>query len=191
MLALVWATKYFRCYMYGRQLQVRTDHAALSYLRNFVDHNSRLMRWCLKLSELDFVVEHRPGSRIKHADALSHVCANKREELLSREKILKEQRRDEFCAKQEPGTCSLKSEFFIDEEGLMYRLQIDDRHPLMVPKALIHEIIAENHIPVYTGCPRRKGPNFGRVFLRSNYTDITQNTYIQSSMVTEILAREV
>ena len=32
----------------------------------------------------------------------------------------------------------------------------------------------------YTECPRRKGPNFGRVFLRSNYTDITQNTYIQS-----------
>jgi len=43
----------------------------------------------------------------------------------------------------------------------------------------------------YTGCPRRKGPNFGRVFLRSNYNDITQNTYIQSAMVTEILAREV
>ena len=43
----------------------------------------------------------------------------------------------------------------------------------------------------YTGCLRRKGPNFGRVFLRSNYNDITQNTYIQSSMVTEILVREV
>ena len=41
-----------------------------------------------------------------------------------------------------------------------------------------------------TGCNRRKGPDFGRVFLRSNYTDITQNTYIQSWMVTEILARE-
>jgi hypothetical protein len=35
----------------------------------------------------------------------------------------------------------------------------------------------------YTGCPRKKGPTFGRVFLRSDYTDITQNTYIQSSMV--------
>ena len=44
---------------------------------------------------------------------------------------------------------------------------------------------------INTGCPRRKGPNFGSVFLRSNYNDITQNTYIQSSMVTEILAREV
>ena len=32
----------------------------------------------------------------------------------------------------------------------------------------------------YTECNRRNGPDFGRVFLRSNYTDITQNTYIQS-----------
>ena len=46
-------------------------------------------------------------------------------------------------------------------------------------------------ISTYTGCNRRNGPDFGRVFLRSYYTDITQNTYIQSSMVTEILAREV
>ena len=29
-------------------------------------------------------------------------------------------------------------------------------------------------------CPRRKGQNFGRVFLMLKYTDITQNTYIQS-----------
>ena len=43
----------------------------------------------------------------------------------------------------------------------------------------------------YTVCPRRNVQYFGRVFLRSNYTDITQNTYIQSSMVTEILAGEV
>ena len=33
---------------------------------------------------------------------------------------------------------------------------------------------------LYTECPRRNGQNFGRVFLMLNYTDITQNTYIQS-----------
>jgi len=33
---------------------------------------------------------------------------------------------------------------------------------------------------LYTGCHRRNGPNFGRVFLMLNYTDITQNTYVQS-----------
>jgi len=35
-------------------------------------------------------------------------------------------------------------------------------------------------IPLHTGCNRRNGPDFGRVFLMLYYTDITQNTYIQS-----------
>jgi hypothetical protein len=43
---------------------------------------------------------------------------------------------------------------------------------------------------IYTECPRRKGQNFGRVFRMLNYTDITQNTYIQSWTVTEIMVRE-
>ena len=32
----------------------------------------------------------------------------------------------------------------------------------------------------YTGCNRRNGPDFGRVFLMLYYIDITQNTYIQT-----------
>ena len=35
-------------------------------------------------------------------------------------------------------------------------------------------------ILLYTGCPRRNVPDFGRVFLMLKYTDITQNTYVQS-----------
>jgi hypothetical protein len=37
-----------------------------------------------------------------------------------------------------------------------------------------------HHPTAYTGCPRRKVPDFGRVFLMLKYTDITQNTYVQS-----------
>ena len=48
-------------------------------------------------------------------------------------------------------------------------------------------VASDSILYIYTGCPRRKGPNFGRVFLWSNYNDITQNTYIQRSIVTEIL----
>jgi hypothetical protein len=33
-------------------------------------------------------------------------------------------------------------------------------------------------------------PDFGRVFLMLKYTDITQNTYVQSWTITEIMARE-
>ena len=47
------------------------------------------------------------------------------------------------------------------------------------------------YIYIYTECPRRNGQNFGRVFLMLKYTDITQNTYIQTWTVTEIMAREV
>jgi hypothetical protein len=42
----------------------------------------------------------------------------------------------------------------------------------------------------YTGCPGRNVKTFGRVFLMLKYTDITQNIYIQSWTVTEIMARE-
>jgi hypothetical protein len=34
-------------------------------------------------------------------------------------------------------------------------------------------------------------PDFGRVFLLLNYTDVTQKIYVQSGTVTEIMAREV
>ena len=51
------------------------------------------------------------------------------------------------------------------------------------------QINVYRYMHTYTGCPRRKGPKYGRVLLRSNYIDRTQNNYIQSSMVTEILAR--
>jgi hypothetical protein len=36
--------------------------AALKYLRNFADSNSRLLRWGLRLTEFEFSIEHRPGT---------------------------------------------------------------------------------------------------------------------------------
>jgi len=94
-LAVVWATKYFRCYLCGEKFLVRTDHAALKFLRNFADHNSRLMRWSLRLSEFDFEIEHVFGSKIKHLDALSrHVGLVEDTQLMSKELMLREQKKD-------------------------------------------------------------------------------------------------
>jgi len=33
---------------------------------------------------------------------------------------------------------------------------------------------------LYTGCPGRNVPDFGRMFLKLKYTDLTKNTYIRS-----------
>jgi len=46
-------------------------------------------------------------------------------------------------------------------------------------------------IRLHTGCPRRNVADFGRIFLMLKYTDIPQNTYIQSWTVTEIMTREM
>jgi len=53
-----------------------------------------------------------------------------------------------------------------------------------------HQVLIFRRIQFYTGCPRRNVPDFERVFLMLKYTDITQNTYVQSWTVTEIMTRE-
>jgi hypothetical protein len=80
------------------------------------------MRWSLRLSELKFEVEHRPGAQIAHADALSrHVGTVKNPAPLSKEAVLQEQINDKYCAKLRPGSYSGKGDFFLDADGLIYR----------------------------------------------------------------------
>ena len=64
---------------------------------------------------------------------------------------------------------------------------LDQPNPVHIPTSHLLEI----YLNAYTGCPRRNVPDFGRVFLMLNYTDIAQNTCIQSWTVMEIMAREV
>jgi hypothetical protein len=112
------------------------------------------MRWSLRLSEFDFVEEHRSGSKIGHVDALSrHVGAIVYEGSPDKERILREQQMDEFYKKQEPRTYSSRREFFLDDDGVMYRRRPDDKHQIVIPRSLIVEVIKENHDPVYVAHP--------------------------------------
>ena len=82
--------------------------------------------------------------------------------------------------------------------GLITELKISLRRPEMACRVMNVRFILSNILlsltnaqATYTGCNRRNVRDFGRVFLRPNYTDITQNTYIQSWTVTEIMAIEM
>ena len=150
MLALVWATKHFRCYLYGKRFLVRTDHSALSYLRNFADNNSRLMRWSLRLAEFDFIVQHKPGTKIGHVDALSrHVGAVMEDGPPSRERFLEEQGKDSYCSTLRPGNYTSKADYFFDDDGVVYKRQINHKHQLVVPASLIQDVIRANRTPMY------------------------------------------
>lgn len=71
LLAIVWAVKHFRPYLYGKQFKIITDHKPLTWLFNVKDPSSRLMRWRLKLEEYNYEVLYKEGKQNTNADALS------------------------------------------------------------------------------------------------------------------------
>jgi len=59
------------------------------------------------------VVEHRAGTKIAHVDALSrHVGTIVQGGTLDKEDVFREQAKDVFCLKQNPGTYESKRNFF-------------------------------------------------------------------------------
>ena len=69
-LAVVWATKHFRTYLYGHSCDVITNHEALQALLNMPHPSGKLARWGLALQELDLNIHYCPGRLNDCADAL-------------------------------------------------------------------------------------------------------------------------
>ena len=61
-----------------------------------------------------------------------------------------------------------------------YALSIFNSLPTFRDSLSVLSLRVEYILDPYTGCPGRNVPDFGRMFLKLKYTDITQNTYIQS-----------
>lgn len=72
LLAVVWATKYFRPYLFGQKFTIYTDHRPLTWLFSLKDASSRLMRWRIKLEEFNFEIRYRKGVN-NNADAISRI----------------------------------------------------------------------------------------------------------------------
>jgi transposase InsO family protein len=73
LLAVVWATKYFRPYLYGRTFKIVSDHKPLVWIMNVKDPGSRLMRWRIQLAEYTYEIVHKSGIQNTNADALSRI----------------------------------------------------------------------------------------------------------------------
>ena len=84
----------------------------------------------MKLAEYDFVVEHRPNTQMRHADALSR-CVNMVEKtmVLSNEDICEEQQNDEVCQRYK-----LRNEFWTDDVGILFRRENKNSSRLLLQK---------------------------------------------------------
>jgi hypothetical protein len=73
LLAIIYFLKYFRHYLLNTRFPIRTDHAALLWLRRIPEPVGQQARWLELMEEYTFFVEHRPGKAHSKADALSRI----------------------------------------------------------------------------------------------------------------------
>ena len=71
LLAVVDAVKKFHHYLYNTPTTVRTDHGALTWLRNFKNPEGQTARWLEILESYHITMQYRPGRKHGNADALS------------------------------------------------------------------------------------------------------------------------
>ena len=79
LLAVLTFIKQLRHYLWGRKFIVRSDHAALKWIKNFKNPEGMIARWLSVLSTYNFTIEYRRGTAHTNADALSRkhcVCKN-------------------------------------------------------------------------------------------------------------------
>ena len=90
-------------------------------------------------------------------DALSrHVQTVTTERTLTKDQVRSEQKVDKYCNTIEVGKQKGRSEYFYDEDGVIYRRRKNGEHQLVVPKDLIRDVIALNHDPIFAAHPGRK-----------------------------------
>ena len=73
LLAVITFIAKFRQYLLGRKFVLRTDHNALTWLRNFKHPEGQMARWLEKLEEYTFSILHRPGRKHRNADSMSRI----------------------------------------------------------------------------------------------------------------------
>jgi len=71
LLAIVNGFKTFKQYLLGRHFVVRTDHAALQWLRKMPEPMGQQARWLTFIEQFHFEIQHRIGTKHGNADSLS------------------------------------------------------------------------------------------------------------------------
>lgn len=73
LLAVVTALKHWKHYLLGHKIILRTDNAAVRWMRNLKNPTGQVARWLEHIECFDLDVKHRPGTQHSNSDALSRI----------------------------------------------------------------------------------------------------------------------
>lgn len=148
-LAVVKSLKKFRPYLLGIPFKIMTDCKAFVLTIEKKDICARIARWTLMLSEYQYTVEHRPGTSMKHADALSRnpVAAilfiqDNDEDIIM--KIQRAQQDDPEIKKLIDNVQNGTVAGFVISRGILHK-ECDGDTLLVIPKSMQYNVIREAH----------------------------------------------
>lgn len=142
-MAIVWSLEYFHPYVYGAQLTIYSDHAALKSILSTKMPRGRIARWILTIQTYTFTICHRKGLLSSDCDALSRLPeekGNSQEDILSLENFKKFQAED-------PEISQIKKDIkkpFSMVQGLLVVNKEDKTLPVL-PKKMVAEVINKYH----------------------------------------------
>jgi len=131
LLAVVYGFKQFRQYLLGRHFVIRTDHAALSWLRRTPEPMPQWARWLTLIEQYDYEVVHRSGNRHCNADGLSRRPQAAEPDIESPLSVNSIDRIDEKSSSEEVATSSVR-------ESLIKQQRSDSESTRIVQMQLTH-----------------------------------------------------
>lgn len=200
-LALVEGIKYYKSYLMDKKFSIITDHNALRWLMS-AEPKGRVARYQIFLSQFDFEIIHRQGSRHGNADALSRKplvvntvsepeignMQKEEEELCNMIHFLKHDQSLPWDKTPER-TIIEAHNYFIDENDTLFHVyngkaapQHGQRIQLVVPKRLVGEILSWTHESPISGSHLGFDKTLSKVLSRYFWKGVYRDTkfYVQS-----------
>lgn len=141
-LAIIEALKKWRIYVIGKKIRIVSDCNAFALTMKKKEVPLRVARWAMYLQDFDYVIEHRPGVKMRHVDALSRMASMLLEDSISF-RLNQAQQNDEWVkAVSKVLEKSVYEDFYI-KNGILYKNPVKEL--VVVPQDMEDEIIRMAH----------------------------------------------
>lgn len=188
LLALIWATKVFRSYLYGQKFTLITDHKPLTYLNNLKIDSARLTKMRLKLMDYDFEIKYKAGSENVVADALSRIIYPQNTSQINAMTRGRKRKLEEFH--MDLAVIEEKNEDKTEEKSPEEESVTDDLEGITELDTETQEVNERGKTPEITiGCPEQPPQVFVHLISRINHSEEDQENSLKYEDDIEITLR--